>query len=492
MLAREYERATTTKLQRHHLKDRWHSQVLVLCGADGYHLVPSVESFSRISGVCQILGDKHSASRPPQGMEVGDFIRIGSVGLVVTELCALGQEPQRIIEGQLMYLKRRILEQLSMGVDEQDFGEVTLPCNKPSPGSSGRHRKRAPRRGDEGSGSMDMESDEETECSASADTETSGDEAGADICYICCDETVTPQNPLVSACKCKGGTKWLHLDCLRKLLYQASEEHTCVVSTLSNDHICKVCRYEYRKHFRLEDGTVQDVEHPRPRPPYICLKVVTHNAHSRADGSIFNASFQISFASVLAPGTSTPVRPLYIGRSHESDVELQYQTVSGRHAALSYANGVFSIQDLRSSNGTFLYLRKPLRIPVGSTTRIRMGRKTVSFTCQGVPRWGGAGGTGLLRRPSDTSTGALSGAATEMQGPQQVTQARDEVGVSRSEPRLRPVGPHSPCVVVLLQAHQEEDVDFAHSEVPTMDPATYQQLLCDLMHRASVVSDHQK
>ena len=67
MLAREYERATTTKLQRHHLKDRWHSQVLVLCGADGYHLVPSVESFSRISGVCQILGDKHSASRPPQG-----------------------------------------------------------------------------------------------------------------------------------------------------------------------------------------------------------------------------------------------------------------------------------------------------------------------------------------------------------------------------------------------------------------------------------------
>ena len=56
-------------------------------------------------------------------------------------------------------------------------------------------------------------------------------------------------------------------------------------------------------------------------------------------------------------------QPLYIGRSHDSDVELAYQTVSGVHAAVYYENGEFSVKDQQSSNGTLLYLREPLDIP---------------------------------------------------------------------------------------------------------------------------------
>ena len=89
-------------------------------------------------------------------------------------------------------------------------------------------------------------------------------------------------------------------------------------------------------------------------------------------------------------------QPLFIGRSHEMDIELAYQTVSGKHAAVYYENGVFSVKDQRSSNGTLLFLREPLDLPPCSTTRLRVGRKTIKICNVPATRWqkpSTAGGT---------------------------------------------------------------------------------------------------
>jgi hypothetical protein len=50
-----------------------------------FYLVPRLEPFSRISGICTIVGDRETPSREKHALTVGDFIRVGSVGLVVTE-----------------------------------------------------------------------------------------------------------------------------------------------------------------------------------------------------------------------------------------------------------------------------------------------------------------------------------------------------------------------------------------------------------------------
>ena len=63
-------------------------------------------------------------------------------------------------------------------------------------------------------------------------------------------------------------------------------------------------------------------------------------------------------------------------------MQLNYQTVSGRHAALHLKDGRFLLEDLKSSNGTFLYIRKPLPLHIGETVRVRMGRKTLKLTSQ--------------------------------------------------------------------------------------------------------------
>jgi len=54
-------------------------------GAPSFYLVPRLEPFSRISGICTLLGDRETPSNELHALTVGDFIRIGSVGLVVTE-----------------------------------------------------------------------------------------------------------------------------------------------------------------------------------------------------------------------------------------------------------------------------------------------------------------------------------------------------------------------------------------------------------------------
>ena len=302
------------------------------------------------------------------------------------------------------------------------------------------------------------------------------------FCYVCFDDWITSRsNPLVSACACRGDTRWLHLGCLERMLTGSIDcTKPCVVFRNKNhDLVCKVCRSEYCKFVRLIDdnvrnygdgglggkgsaevakpkiktmhsqvesiyferghlcesdevakrytdimecsfpqrrgnaaaagaGPILSIPQPKPLPPYISFKVVTHNAHSVTQEPIFNSTFTISFAQIVeSSNEGTNVKqmpshmrgkfqskecgsllqpsapfPLIIGRSHAADMQLNYQTVSGRHAALHLKDGRFLLEDLKSSNGTFLYIRKPLPLHIGETVRVRMGRKTLKITSQ--------------------------------------------------------------------------------------------------------------
>lgn len=58
--------------------------MLVTTHAKSFWVVPAPEAFSRHSGTCRLLGDrKHPPA--PHTLAVGDFLRVGSVGVVVIE-----------------------------------------------------------------------------------------------------------------------------------------------------------------------------------------------------------------------------------------------------------------------------------------------------------------------------------------------------------------------------------------------------------------------
>lgn len=296
-------------------------------------------------------------------LEVGDLFRIGSVGLVVTQICRSHTDVTNITEEQMFYLKYKVLEN-----DDRDG-----PIGEATDGVSRREGKRFKHRDKTVEGDDTHHTDSESEVSG-ADEE----EEGGSLCYVCCDPETSEENPLVSACQCKGGTKWVHLECLARMVATETENRSCVVMTENKDLVCKVCRTPYRKYCQLNSGKIIPIPQPHLQPPYICCKVVTHNAHSGAESSLFNATYQISAHNHMLNESLSDT--LFLGRSTDCDVQLNYQTVSARHAAITYRQGSFYLQDLRSSNGTFIYLREPLALSPSTPTRIRMGRKTIKLT----------------------------------------------------------------------------------------------------------------
>jgi hypothetical protein len=53
---------------------------------------------------------------------------------------------------------------------------------------------------------------------------------------------------------------------------------------------------------------------------------------------------------------------------------VNYRTVSTQHARLYYEGGDFYIEDLHSSNGTSLFLRRPLELPTRGSMKVKLGR----------------------------------------------------------------------------------------------------------------------
>jgi hypothetical protein len=85
-IAAQFEAATNSKLKIMPITDSRASQLLVLPdkGAHCWWVVPAKEPFTRHSGSCLILGDRR-CNNGAQPIQVGDFLRLGSVGLLVIE-----------------------------------------------------------------------------------------------------------------------------------------------------------------------------------------------------------------------------------------------------------------------------------------------------------------------------------------------------------------------------------------------------------------------
>ena len=80
---------------------------MLVAYSDGWFAIPAPEIFSRNSGTCLILGDRTHTSQP-YAMKLGDCFRLGSVGLVVTEMKLAGEEAQRL-DSKIVQVRPHIL-----------------------------------------------------------------------------------------------------------------------------------------------------------------------------------------------------------------------------------------------------------------------------------------------------------------------------------------------------------------------------------------------
>lgn len=330
---------------------------LLVTYSNGWHAISSPEIFSRHSGTCIIIGDRANPG-PPYKIQLGDCFRLGSVGVVVSEIKNDKGIEKKLDNKRLQYLREEALafeseqDEAALAAEEEEYIKKKQKSNISQ----------------EAGGA----NDENTSYNCQADG------ASQFFCYMCYETHDTPEDHLVAPCECKGDTRYLHVQCLQKW-YQSSVcgSQALVIRTTSNGApACKICGAAYKTAFRNNGvkTSLLEVDHPGP---YISLVVVTR--HDTSPG-LFNTKFRLNFGpSPTRPEEEAGLTELSIGRSSLCNMVLDYRTVSTVHAKLIYKNGEFFVQDTHSSNGTMVYLQGPLPLVNNQMVRLRMGRSTLAL-----------------------------------------------------------------------------------------------------------------
>jgi hypothetical protein len=131
----------------------------------------------------------------------------------------------------------------------------------------------------------------------------------APLCYMCFDEEDTPENPLITPCKCLGDTRYVHVECLRKWHSAEADNQICFLSSV--DATCSVCKSTFKSDFKLRDGRLVKLFKSSLEPPYVSLLVATKHEMAQR---LFNTRFQLSFSTLLKPDGRNGTRPQTPGR----------------------------------------------------------------------------------------------------------------------------------------------------------------------------------
>jgi len=86
---------------------------------------------------------------------------------------------------------------------------------------------------------------------------------------------------------------------------------------------------------------------------------------------------------------------------------LDYRTVSARHATVRFKNGKFLFTDAGSSNGSYLYLRRPVELTSGQSVQFRLGRSIISMKV--VNKWNKRLLKAMSRRAGLIAAGSSAG-----------------------------------------------------------------------------------
>jgi len=368
------------------LDNRAHKVLVSYC--NGWHVIPFPEVFSRHSGTCLVLGDRQNTF-PPFHIKTGDCFRLGSVGLVVSEMRGEDDEVQKLDARTLEFLKDEALA-------FEGKGDIALSATEEAEGLL-----KAERGGDNDSqeelnSPMPCPSYRKTFTGSGPSRVGSGGINPGErfVCYMCYENHDTEDDALVAPCDCRGDTRYLHVQCLQKW-YQSTlngQQAQVIRTTGSGSPACKICGGAYKTGFRKASGKVSSILEIDKPGPYLCLVVVTK--HDTNPG-LFNTKFRLNFQSAADHQASFFNNPddmsynsIVIGRSSVCNMVLDYRTVSTIHAKITYEDGKFYLKDRLSSNGTMVYLRDPFPLSYSCAVKLRMGRSTISL--QAKRNWSSA------------------------------------------------------------------------------------------------------
>ena len=185
-------------------------------------------------------------------------------------------------------------------------------------------------------------------------------------CRICLSEEQSPDNPLISPCKCSGTMRFIHLQCLREWLQSRLnvKQSGSIISYHWKALDCELCKTNLPSQLVLDGKTLELMDVHKPNTPFLVLEEMARGTEDELGIHVLSmpAGAQIN-----------------LGRGHESDIRVQDISVSRLHASIHLENGTFRVSDRKSKFGTLVQVKRSAALHPGSTTTLQVGRTVLTL-----------------------------------------------------------------------------------------------------------------
>lgn len=193
---------------------------------------------------------------------------------------------------------------------------------------------------------------------------TPDEKFGEFSCKLCLEAENSSENPLVDLCRCNGGMKYAHYECVKSWMQTKLSKKQNESKTVSSYNIkafnCEICKTPYPcknfmnlVRFKITDDKIFDmieVVRPGPDESYMILESL--------DQIKDNSNIK-SIHVIIMDGNK-----INLGRGHDADVRINDISVSRSHANLIYDNQTQQIclRDLKSKFGTLVLVKDKIQI----------------------------------------------------------------------------------------------------------------------------------
>ena len=165
-------------------------------------------------------------------------------------------------------------------------------------------------------------------------------------CRFCWSSECTDENPLIFSCKCTGGIKYIHHDCLAMWLNLRKQEKTSpnFSTYFWKAFECEICKTAYPLMIKSQGKKYNLVKYEKPTGDYMVLESL---AQEKNTSRIIH---------IIKPTVNK--NEFKLGRGHESDLRINDISVSRCHAKIKLVKGKFMLEDNTSKFGTLVLCKQ--------------------------------------------------------------------------------------------------------------------------------------
>ena len=199
-----------------------------------------------------------------------------------------------------------------------------------------------------------------------SDADEANGEGNPAPCRICLSEQSTPNDPLISPCRCAGTMRFIHLNCLKEWLKSkiSSRLSEKGMSYYLKDLTCELCKCNLPAFITHNEVKINLLTIIFPLKSYIILEEFKPERHIKHGLHVISLNES-------EHGT--------VGRGHDCDIKISDISVSRNHCKVRLVNSQFFLQDSKSKFGTLAKLKRSFMFRRNYDVTIQVSRTVLKM-----------------------------------------------------------------------------------------------------------------